>query len=83
MILDYFSNSDLSLRRVAQAIHRMGLVLASLASSQRSYAMAAVVALILRSIDPEMYRKFSEGKYRTGTLSTEFAKGSRELDLVA
>lgn len=62
MIVDYFGNSELSLRRVAQAIHRMGLVLASLANNQRSYAVAAVVALILRSIDPEIYRKFCRGQ---------------------
>ena len=62
MVLEYLSNSDVSLRRVAQAIHRLGLVLASLASNQRSYAIAAMVALILRSIDSGMYRKFCRGQ---------------------
>ena len=62
MIVDYFSNSDVSLRLAAQAIHRLGLVLASLANNQRSYAIAAVVALVLRSIDSEMYWKFSRGE---------------------
>ena len=62
LIHGFFGSSELSLRRIAQAIHRLGLVLASLASDQRSFALTAVVALILRTIDKELYDLFHSGK---------------------
>ena len=54
----FFQAPDLSLRRIAQAIHRLGLVLASLRSDKRSFALTAVVCLILRTIDPDLYHCF-------------------------
>ena len=57
----FFGGAELSLRRIAQAIHRLGLVLASLRSDQRSFARTAVVALILRTIDADLYHRFHEG----------------------
>ena len=57
----FFSAPELSLRRVAQALHRLGLVLASLRSDQWSYPIMAVVALILRTIDSDLYRRFHSG----------------------
>ncbi len=62
MIVDYFSDSGVSLRGVAQATHRLGLVLGSLATNQRSFATAAVIALILRFLDSEIYWKFIRGE---------------------
>lgn len=50
----FFSSPDLNLRRVAKAIHHLGLVFASLRSDQRSFAMTAVTALVLRTVDPEL-----------------------------
>ena len=58
----FFGSPDLSLLRIAKAIHHLGLVFASLASEQRSYAITAVVALIMRTVDSELYYKFVRGE---------------------
>ena len=57
----FFSAPELSFRRAAQALNRLGLVLASLRSDQWSYPIMAVVALILRTIDSDLYRRFHSG----------------------
>ena len=57
----FFGAPDLSLRRIAQAIHRLGLVFASLRSDHRSFMMTALVALVLRTIDPGLYHRFRHG----------------------
>ena len=62
LLKDFFRSSDLDLRRVAQAIHRLGLVFASLRSDQWSFAITAVVALILRTIDADLYHRFHCGE---------------------
>ena len=51
-----------SLRTIAQAIHRLGLVFASLRSDQRSFIPMAVVLLIIRTIDSDLYCKFIRGE---------------------
>ena len=58
----FFCTPDLSLRRVAQALHRLGVVFASLRDDKRSFAIAAVVALIVRTVDPDLYQRFVRGE---------------------
>ncbi len=58
----FFGSPDLSLRRIAQAIHRLGLVFASLRSDRLSLASATVVALIVRTIDSDLYHRFVRGE---------------------
>ena len=58
----FFSTHDLGLRRIAKAIHHLGLVFASLHSDQRSYAITAAVALIVRTVDLDLYLKFARGE---------------------
>lgn len=58
----FFHAPDLSLRRIAQAIHRLGLVLASLRGNRKSFALTAVVCLILRTIDSDLYHRFARGE---------------------
>ncbi len=58
----FFHDPDLSLRRIAQAIHRLGLVFASLRSDQRSFVRTTVVCLILRTIDIDLYHRFVSGE---------------------
>ena len=58
LLRDFFSTPDLSLRRIAQSIHRLGLVFASLGNQPPSFTMTAVVALVLRTIDAELYYQF-------------------------
>ena len=60
-LLRFFGRPDLSLRQVAQGMHRLGLVLASLRSNEHSYAMAVVVALVVRTIDAKLYHRFCRG----------------------
>ena len=62
LLLAFFDAPDLSLRRIAQAIHRLGLVFASLRSDQRSFTLPAVVALILRTVDSDLYHRFARGE---------------------
>lgn len=58
----FFSTSDLSLRRIVQAIHHLGLVFATATESQWRFPIAAVVALILRTVDRETYSRFCRGE---------------------
>ena len=58
LLIDFFGPADLSLREVAQAVHRLGLVFASLAEKRRVFGVTATLAVILRTIDTELYRKF-------------------------
>ena len=62
LLRGFFGASDLSLRRIAQAIHRLGLVFASLRSDQWSFASVTVVALIVRTIDSDLYHRFVRGE---------------------
>ena len=61
-LLGFFGAPDLSLRRIAQAIHRLGLVFASLRGDQISHASATVVALIVRTLDLDLYHGFVRGE---------------------
>ena len=58
----FFEWADLDLRRIAQAIRHLGLVFASLRDDQRSFALTAVVAVILRTIDRKLYFQFIRGE---------------------
>ena len=58
----FFAKSDLSLRKIEQAIHRLGLMLASLRSDRASFAIVVVVALILRTLDSDLFFKFIRGE---------------------
>ena len=58
MLRNFLGASNLSLRNAGQAICRLGLLFASLRSDQHDYALATTVALILRTIDPDLYHRF-------------------------
>lgn len=58
----FFVASDLSLRKVAQAIYHLGLVYASLRSDQLSLLISTAVAMILRTIDTGLYHRFVQGE---------------------
>ena len=61
LLQGFFGAPALSLRTIAQALHRLGLVCASLPSNYYTFAPAAVVALILRTIDADLYDRFVHG----------------------
>ncbi len=54
----FFGLSYLSLRQVGQVVHRLGVVAASLSSRALT---VATVALIIRTIDSDLYRQFVRG----------------------
>ncbi len=58
MLQKFLGSSHLSLRNAGQAICRLGLLYASLRSDQHDYASATTVALILRTIDADLYHRF-------------------------
>ena len=62
MLLTFFSASDVSFRTVGQAIHRLGLLYASLRADQEDYGVATTVALILRTFDRKLYSRFVTGE---------------------
>ena len=59
LLKSFFSTSSLSLRDIAQTVHRLGLVLNSLANSNDAVASMTVIALILRTLDEERYHQFA------------------------
>ena len=61
MLFLLFGASNLSLRTVGQAIHRLGLLYASLRRDQDDFGLATTVALILRTMDPKLYGRFVAG----------------------
>ena len=62
MISSFFDTSQLSVRTIAQALHRLGLLYASLRSDRRMFGLAAVVALIIRTVDIGLYHKMIQGQ---------------------
>ena len=56
-----FDSANLGLRDIAQAVHRLGLVCLSLPSNHRSFAIAALVAIIIRTVDRDLYYRFVGG----------------------
>ena len=55
LLLNFFSRSALSLRDIAQAIHRLGIMLTSIKSSDSNYATFSTSLLITRTIDRSVY----------------------------
>ena len=62
LLQGFFRAPELSLRWIAQAIHRLGLVFATLRNDQRSFAITTAVALIFRTIDADLYHRFHRGE---------------------
>lgn len=62
LLIVFFGASEISLREIAQAIHRLGLVFASLRADRgRWFFIATTVALILRTLYSNLYRRFVRG----------------------
>ena len=58
----FFGTSDLSLRDVEQAVHRLCLVLGSLPDEKPSFTDMTVVLLILRTLNATLYHRFIRGE---------------------
>ena len=71
----FFGQDDLSLRSVAQAIHRFGVVLASLGDKNGLYLPTLTVLSILSAVNPTLYRQFVQGELTADqTIETLFAE---------
>ena len=81
LLQDFFRASDISLRLIAQAIHRLGLVFSSLGSDQRSFANGAVAALILRTLDADLYHRICSGTVSDREVVDELFKPPRAIIL--
>ncbi len=51
-----------SLRDVQQVVHRLGMVLALLPTDADPLALYAVIAIVLRTVDPDVYQRFVDGE---------------------
>ena len=71
----FFGQDDLSLRSVGQAIHRFGLVLASLGDKNGLYLPSLTVLSILNALQPTLYRKFVQAEITADqTIESLFAQ---------
>ena len=62
LLKTFLGLSTLSLRDIAQAVHRLGLVLNALTYTDLHVARMVTVALILRTLDYKIYRRFVNGE---------------------
>lgn len=62
LLAAFLGSPELSLRDVQQAVHRLGLVLALLPADAHLLAVTAVVAIVLRTVDLAVYRRFVVGE---------------------
>ena len=62
LIALFFANPEISLRTAGQAIHHLGLTLASLRSGRDPFGLELAVAMIVRTADYGMYSKFILGE---------------------
>ena len=58
----YFNNSNISLRTIEHALHHLSIVVSSLPSNRSGYIISAVVVLILRTFNSDLYYKFINKK---------------------
>ena len=62
IITEFLASSELSIRDIAQTIHHLGLVLASLPSNHYPLMQMTVILLVLRTVDRTRYDRFIVGE---------------------
>ena len=62
MLMMFFDTPQLSIRTIGQAMHRLGLLLASMRNDLRTLGLAAVVVLIVRTVDLDLYLRMIQGR---------------------
>ena len=62
MLLHFLGTHSLSIRTIGQAIRRLGLVLASLRSNRAMFGLATAAAIIIRTVDLDLYHGFIRGE---------------------
>ena len=61
-LTSFFAQSELTLRDIGQAIHRLSVVVSSLEKNEHVYFRTLTVLLILRAIDQSVYQRFVDGE---------------------
>ena len=79
LLKSFFSASSPPLRDIAQTVHRLGLVLNSLPDSNNSVAKMTAVALILRTLDEELYHRFARRDISDLDLANEIFNPSSSI----
>ena len=79
-LAELFSGPDLSLRRIAQSIHRLGLVFASLQKDSPSFALAATTAVVMRTLESDLYERFRRGEAEDREVVDFFRSRSSKWD---
>ena len=67
----FLDASPLSLRDIAQAVHRIGLVLKSLSRNRAAMEHLISIALILRTLDETLYQQFIRGDVTDADVAKE------------
>ena len=86
----WFAIAHFSLRDIAQAIHRLGLVLASLSNNDQTFAQTVVVLLVMRTANADVYHRFIRGEVTDedaveamyGTPGCKILRNTREGNLL-
>ena len=79
LLTSFFTASSIPLRDIAQTVHRLGLVLSSLPDSNDSVASMTAVALILRTLDEELYHRFANRDISDLDLANEIFNPSSSI----
>lgn len=58
----FFGTSDVDLRTVEQALHRLELILAMFVDDHMPPILTATFVLIFRTVDPDLYHRFLQGQ---------------------
>ena len=62
ILCGFLNSPDISLRTIAQAIHRLGLVIELSGTQGWESVWTAATALVLRTVDHELYNRFIHGE---------------------
>ena len=62
MVHVMFSGGQLSLRDTEQSLRRLGLVTASFGDAEKRLVIPATAAVVLRSVDADLYSRFARGE---------------------
>ena len=74
LLESFFGTPDLSLRKIAQSMHHLGLVSASLGSQRVPSLFVTALALILRTFVSDWYYRFCSGEISDMKLLEELFK---------
>ena len=81
LLLEFSKTFKLTLRQIQQAVHRVGLVFASMPDGQESFFLATMAAVILRTIKTRLYHEFINKRASDLVVVEEVFAGSEGKEL--